>query len=378
MRVCDLTTLYLDGGQGGVNTYLEEKARHFAERGIAHAVVVPGKRTSKRKLHGTDLHTVKSPPLPSNPQHRVLAQFGQVQRLLREFRPDVVEVDCAYLLGKVAVAADRRVPVLGFYHVHLPTFIARPSAARFSSRLAAAAEHWAWRYVDYCYRHCDRLIVSSSDMQSRLQARGFSRLERLPLGVNLDLFQPSERETSSDDPCRILYVGRLSREKDIHVLLDAFQRLSPRARYRLDVVGDGPLRSRLEKQANGDSRITFWGGLPYGEDLARRYAEADILAMPSPNETFSLTILEGLSAGLPVVAARRGGPLDLVAPHTGELARPGDAADFAAKLARVAESPERYAETRSHARRYAWDETFGSLLEIYERALSRRSSHQAS
>ncbi|MEZ6187258.1 MAG: glycosyltransferase [Planctomycetota bacterium] len=373
MRVCDLTTLYLDGGQGGVNTYLEEKARYFAERGVAHAVVVPGKRTRRAQLYGSELYTIKSPPLPSNPEHRVLAQFGQVQRFLREFRPDVVEVDCAYLLGKVAAAADRCVPVLGFYHVHLPTFIARPSAARFSSRLAAAAEHWAWRYVDYCYRHCDRLIVSSTDMRSRLEAPGLERLECLPLGVNLELFQPGEQARGPEDPCRILYVGRLSREKDVPVLLDAFQRLTPSGRYRLDVVGDGPLRARLERQAQSDGRITFWGGLPYGEELARRYAAADVLVMPSPNETFSLTVLEGMAAGLPVVAARRGGPTDLVVPGTGELARPSDPADFAAKLAQVAESPERYAQTRAHAQRYAWEATFEALLEIYGRALSRRN-----
>ena len=157
------------------------------------------------------------------------------------------------------------------------------------------------------------------------------------------------------------------------MLLEAFQRLAPAQRFSLDVVGDGPLRAQLERQAAGDARITFWGGMPYGEGLAARYAAADVFAMPSPNETFSLTVLEGMAAGLPTVAARRGGPIDLVAPGTGELAHPGDAADFAEKLSRIAAAPERYARTREHAQTYAWERTFDSLVEIYQRALARRS-----
>ncbi len=394
MRICDLTTLWLDGSESGVNTYLTEKARYYAERqpGVGHVMIVPGAETGRRKLFGTTIYTVKSPRLPGNPHHRVLARVGDAARLLKEEAPDVVEVDCAYILGRVAAnaLAGRNVPVIGFYHVHLPTFIARPSAARFiGNTFSGVAERLAWRYVDICYRHCDRLVVSSRDVHDRLGERGFERLEQVPLGVNLQLFRPDAARTRTShhgngngngngDAGRVielLYVGRLAREKELEVLIDAFRRLRERGNreYRLRIVGDGPIRAKLEEQAGDEPRIEFTGMCPYGEELAAIYASADLLVFPSPNETFSLTVLEALASGVPVVAARRGGPTGIVTPEVGELAEPSSPADFAARIEQVVSRRDRYGGCRRHAEtHYAWERTFDRLLGVYDAALAAR------
>ncbi len=378
MRICDLTTLYIDGGEGGVNTYLLEKARYLqAQPGASHVAIVPGERDERRELFGTTLYTLRSPRLPSNPQHRVLTRFGEVGRILRDHAPDIVEVDCAYLLGQVATRALTDAPVIGFYHVHLPTFIARPRASRFGSFFAGAAERATWRYVSYCNRSCDRLVVTSQDMYRRLSRSGFEgRLDLVPLGVNLDLFQPRQRtDASGDRPTEVLYVGRLSREKDLDTLLRAFERLRPREDWRLTLVGDGPVRGELEAQAAGDPRVRFLGMRPYGEELGELYAQADVLAQPSPNETFNLTVLEGLASGLPVVAVCQGGPLDLVTREVGALARPSDPADFARKLEEVAARGIDPAACRRFVEQtFPWQRTFDRLLGVYERALDRSRS----
>src|SRR5439155_7029952 len=236
MRICDLTTLWIDGDTGGgVNTYLTEKARYLAQHGAAdHVIVVPGERTHKQRLHGSALYTIKSPRLPANPAHRVLWNLSAVTRILQDERPSVVEVDCAYFLGRVAAEALRfgSVPIVGFYYVHLPTFIARPGVRQFGSAVSRATERLAWQYVRYCNRHCDRLIVTSRDIPERLTAEGFTKLDYVPLGVNLDLFRPGANGNGS--PVTLLYVGRLSREKDLDVLVDAFKLLASRGDYRLN------------------------------------------------------------------------------------------------------------------------------------------------
>jgi len=369
MRVCDLTTLYLDGGQGGVNTYLTEKARYLAQHPEveSHLIIVPGRRTRRYSLFGSTVQTIRSPRLPSNPVHRVLTQFRQVQRVLVREAPTVIEVDCSYFLGRVAAAARRAVdvPIVGMYHVHLPTFIARPSAARFGALFSELAERAAWRYVRFCYRHLDRLVVPTPDIRKRLERAGFSNLEHVPFGVNLELFKPNGR-VQGGGPCEILYVGRLSREKELGVLIEAFRMLSERGDYRLRIIGDGPMRRRLQGQAAGLDGITFLGAQPYGEALASAYASADLLASPSPAETFNLTILEAFACGLPVVSVRQGGPVDLVTPALGELARPGDPVDFAAKIEHVATRPEAYQGCRRHVEQtYSWKQSFERLLEIY-------------
>src|SRR3989442_6380243 len=83
MRICDLTTLYIDGGAGGVNTYLHEKARFLADVGGAeHSIIVPAARSERRNLFGSTVHAVRSPRLPWDRQHRVLSDFRTVRRAL--------------------------------------------------------------------------------------------------------------------------------------------------------------------------------------------------------------------------------------------------------------------------------------------------------
>src|SRR5262245_18544737 len=149
MRVLDLNTLYIDGGTGGVNTYLREKARCFAEtlapctgEPIEHAIVVPGARHDRSSLEPSTLITVKSPRIPWNAQHRLLVDFGRVAALIDEVQPDVVEVDTSYFLGHVAARAigARRVPIVGFYHVHLPMLYVRPTAGWIRTRFTSRTE----------------------------------------------------------------------------------------------------------------------------------------------------------------------------------------------------------------------------------------------
>lgn len=381
MRVCDLTTLWLDGGQGGVNTYLTEKARYLAGRPevASHLIVVPGRRTERRAFFRSTLVTLAAPRLPTNPAHRVLTCFREIRRLLELEAPTVIEVDCSYFLGRVAAQARQAAdaPIIGFYHVHLPTFIARPSAkARLGRAATGLAERLAWSYVRRCNRHCDRMVVTSRDIQQRLSREGFGGLEHVPLGVNLDLFRPPSNGHARERngrPVDILYVGRLSLEKDLGVLIEAYRLLSRRGRYRLTIVGDGPLRAGLERAAAGMG-VRFLGECPYGPELARLYAASDLLATPSPNETFNLTLLEAFASGLPVVSVSQGGPTDLVGAGRGELARPGDAGDFAAKIERVASHGADYKGGREHVERgYSWERCFDALLEVYRSAVRARN-----
>jgi alpha-1,6-mannosyltransferase len=218
--------------------------------------------------------------------------------------------------------------------------------------------------------------VTSRDIHERLTAEGFTKLEYVPLGVNLDLFRPEAN--GNGYPVTLLYVGRLSREKDLEVLIDAFKLLAARGDYRLNIVGEGPLRGRLERQAAGDPRIAFLGPLEYGEDLAKMYARADVFTQPSPNETFNLAVLEALASGIPVVGVRQGGPVNLVPPAFGSLAEPGDAADLAAKVEKVvaeknggAHSCREYVE-----RNFSWDRTFNRLLSIYGEVIAGRNGQE--
>ena len=385
MRICDLTTLYIDGGEAGFNTYLREKARFLAQQdGVEHIAIVPGAATGQRVLDRTTVHSIASPRIPWNPLHRLLVNLPSVARILRQFSPDVVEVDPSYILGHVAAEAlaGRGARVFGFHHVHLP-FHARLMGARLPTMLARPladiTERFSWRYLAWCMRPLERIFVASRDILDRLRARGFDRLEHVPLGVNLSLFQPRDAGRLPAPRQTVLYAGRLNEEKEIEVLFDAFRRLSAirtgacEDAPRLLVVGEGPMRPLAEAMARDHDNVELRGFLPYGAAMAHVYREADVLVMPGRNESFGLACVEALASGLPVVAISRGGPRDVVTPEVGALARPGDPADLAEKISGVlarAHNGTAHAlacSCRSHAEEhFSWERTFRRILDVYE------------
>src|SRR5262249_17772261 len=107
----------------------------------------------------------------------------------------------------------------------------------------------------------------------------------------------------------LLYVGRISREKDLDLLADAFRRLRQEgAPVQLFVVGHGPYSEALAKSL---PEAIFTGYLK-GAELAAAYASADIFVFPSTTDTFGNVILEAQASGLPVVVSDSGGPKELV------------------------------------------------------------------
>jgi glycosyltransferase involved in cell wall biosynthesis len=171
-----------------------------------------------------------------------------------------------------------------------------------------------------------------------------------------------------------LFVGRLSPEKGIEILLEAWERL--KIEIPLKIVGDGPLVGRVMR-ATKLQGCEWLGHLP-GESVRRLEGEASFLIVPSLcYENFPLTIAEAYAASLPVVAAGHGSMASLVEHgRTGLQFRPGDAGDLAAKVEWAATHPEEMARMRHEARseylaKYTPERNYKMLMEIYDRVTCR-------
>ncbi len=178
---------------------------------------------------------------------------------------------------------------------------------------------------------------------------------------------------SRDRDTFALFVGRLSQEKGIHVLLSAWRALAEP--MRLKIAGDGPLQGLVQEAAAVDPRIEYLGMLP-GDAIRHQMNRARILVFPSIwYEGLPLTVLEAYATGLPVIAGRIGAMINLVEPGvTGLHFEPGDAADLAAKLAFTCQNPQPVAAMGRRARdRYLADYTaesnYRKLMQVYEMAL---------
>ncbi len=161
----------------------------------------------------------------------------------------------------------------------------------------------------------------------------------------------------------MLYVGRVSTEKNLDVLTEIFKD-QPEA--KLMVVGDGPYRAEMQQLI---PEASFTGFLQ-GEALSQAYASADIFVFPSTTDTFGNVVREAMSSGVPVVVTDKMGPKEqVVQGETGFITT--DTADLAAKLNLLIRDEALRKKMGKNARNYAltqnWDAVFETLFEDYQR-----------
>jgi glycosyltransferase involved in cell wall biosynthesis len=167
----------------------------------------------------------------------------------------------------------------------------------------------------------------------------------IPNGVDADYFLPgSSRERGGRQLFRILFVGRLQAQKNVALLLRAIAGMrSEAATWHLDVVGDGPERVELERQAGalGLSDDVTWHGWRSKEETAGLYRNSDCFVNPSIYEGMPNTVLEAMASGLPVIASDVGGNNDLVIPgETGFLFNLHEPQTLRRHLRNLAENPD--------------------------------------
>jgi glycosyltransferase involved in cell wall biosynthesis len=175
------------------------------------------------------------------------------------------------------------------------------------------------------------------------------------------------------DSTLLLYVGRLSDEKQIEQIRPALEALP---NTRLALVGDGPARAHLERYF-ADLPVTFMGYLR-GERLSQAYASADIFVFPSRLETFGLVVLEAMASGLPVVAARVGGVSDMVSQGVnGYSFESGNRMALLERLRKIASNHENMRwmgqQARAYAEEQSWEAIMDEVIEVYAGLIAARN-----
>ncbi len=251
----------------------------------------------------------------------------------------------------------------GIYHTDFPQYVRVLTDDEGMGSLT-------WKYMEWFYGLLDGVYAPSEAYRLLLQDRGFpsEKLRIMPRGIDGQAFAPEKRDAEfwkmfgANDQVKLLYAGRISREKNMDVLAEAYLRLrEENPAVLLVLVGDGPhldtLRHRLPKNS------AIFTGFLSGEALSKAYASADIFVFPSTTDTFGNVVLEAQASGLPAIVSDRGGPRELVEDGiTGIVTRGDDAADLHAAMRRlVSDAPlrRRMSEAaRASMARRTWDRAF--------------------
>jgi alpha-1,6-mannosyltransferase len=379
--ILDITEFFGDT-TGGVRTYLLEKAKYVQRNpALRQVLVVPGARDEILEAGGVRCYRLHGPHIPTQKPYRFMLATRSTKRIVAHERPDLIEVGSAWCAPWLVHLATQglSVPAVWFYHSNFPRVIApRPHAAGWP-RLTASA--LAWRYVRRLGRMVQATIAPCRVVARELESAGVENVVHVPLGVDLDRFNPACRVRSTatrrrfglpDGPLA-LYVGRLSPEKDIDLVLSAWLEVERRTGARLVLVGAGPAARSLRRSRGGAQAL--W--LPYVRDrdlLADLYAAADLFIAPGSAETFGLAALEALSSGLPVLSADQGGVAETVSRSgAGRLYASGDRAHLTEVAVALLgeELPALGRIGRRHAEEHhGWDAVFERLFQTYRRVLA--------
>ncbi|EGJ48985.1 glycosyltransferase [Desulfocurvibacter africanus] len=214
-------------------------------------------------------------------------------------------------LTALLIARILKLPLYGTYHTQIPQYVGKLTEDN-------SMEELSWKYILWYYNQCDLVFAPSQSTADELIAKGLpaDKIRVYPRGVDVERFHPAKRNGflkryDIKQGGTLLYVGRISKEKNLDLLAEAFERLHrSRPESNLVLAGDGPYKEELRERLRGLPCV-FTGYLE-GEDLAALYASCDLFVFPSRTDTFGNVVLEAQASGLPVIVTNEGGPQENV------------------------------------------------------------------
>jgi glycosyltransferase involved in cell wall biosynthesis len=228
-------------------------------------------------------------------------------------------------VGLLAMLAAQlfHVPCRAIYHNDFPQHVKHITGDE-------DLEESAWTYMRWFYGRANVVYSPSSFYRDQLIDHGFdpARLFIFNRGTDLDFFNPRHRDERFYEQWNIRgrivlsYIGRVSREKNLDVLLEAFlsdSELTERA--ALVLVGDGPYFSELKKRY-AHPAVAFCGFMK-GKPLATAYASSDVFVFPSTTDTYGNSVLEAQASGLPALVSDEGGPREIISDGSTGMVLPG-------------------------------------------------------
>lgn len=378
MRIVRLAN-YVGPRSGGMRTALRELGAGYLAAGHEPVLVIPGRRRGDEQTAQGRVITRYGPVVPFTGGYRALLPRRRIAALLRELRPDRLEVsDRTTLRWTGRWAREHGVRAVMVSHESLTGLLSLPAdvsgMSRWRSRLlsntaTAIADALNRRSV----RNYQQIVCTTRWAAAEFERIGAPNLTRIPLGVDLELFSPERYSDAARDgyaepeQTLLVHCGRLSVEKKPHRSLAALAVLrAAGVDAVLVVAGDGPLRGRLERAARSRSLpVRFAGFVTDPKHLATLLACADAVIAPGPVETFGLAALEALACGTPVVVSADSALPEVIG-LAGVAVRGEEFADgLRTVLAR--DPAARRAAARARAEEFGWPAAVAAFLAVHER-----------
>jgi phosphatidylinositol alpha 1,6-mannosyltransferase len=304
---------------------------------------------------------------------------GAIRREMERFRPDLIHITGPSELGMFGAyfAWEMGIPLVASWHTNVHEYLARRMVwltKRLGEQRGAVVgqgvEDGALWATSQFYRLAKVLYAPNDELCAMLERTTGRPCYLMQRGVDTELFSPARRTRAAEDTTVVLgYVGRLSVEKNVALLARVERELSALGigGVRFLIVGHGGEEATLRKElVEAD-----FAGVLRGVELARAYADMDVLVFPSHTDTFGNVVLEALASGVPAVVTPDGGPKYIVRDGVTGFVTTDDG--FAGAVASLVRDRARLRQMRESAREYArgcsWDAVFERVYAGYMTAL---------
>src|SRR6201999_3192466 len=348
MRVVQVANFY-GPRSGGLRTAVDRLGAEYCAAGHEVFLIVPGRHAEQIQLP-TGVVRIPVPPrlIPFTGGYRAVLP-GPVRALLEALGPDTLEVSDRLTLRSLGRWGRKHgATTVMISHERLDRLAGPVLPRRAARRFADIAN--ARTAADY-----DTVVCTTGFAREEFDRIGATNTVTVPLGVDLQTFHPSRHSRllrqrwATPQQLLLVHCGRLSVEKRVDRSIDALGALyHAGVDARLVVVGEGPMRPRLERLA-ARLPIDFTGFVNDRHTVAGLLASADVTLAPGPHETFGLAALESLACGTPAVVSRTSALSEIVTPDSGALAD-NDPEAMARAVGTVISLPEYHRRTSARPR----------------------------
>lgn len=387
MRIAFFSDAYHPRVSGQVFS-MDEFCRSLKERGHEICIVCPaypGRMNSQPNLFRT-IRVPSGSGLVSK-EDRLALPWREKEALLEldRFDPQVVHIQTEFSIGAMGrrYCRNRGMPILSTCHTHYELYMKAylPLLPIGFGSLVVRA------WLRAVYANDNLIITPSRCIRDVMTSYGIDKeYAIIPNGVDDRVFHPSPAEAGEfrkdlaarhpgfDKGPLIVYVGRISQEKNLGLLAEAMVFVfdkNPEARLLL--VGGGPKKAEFQQifGAHGHEDRIAWIDYMQRAKLPAIYSAADIVVFPSKTENQSLVTLEAMLCGAPAVGVNRMGTAEIMEGDIGGLLAEDDPADFAEKILRLLVDPalraEKAAQALDHAKQWTIGTSCDRLEEVYRR-----------
>jgi glycosyltransferase involved in cell wall biosynthesis len=374
MKIAYFTDTYLPQINGVTNTLSKLTDYLDKNNDIEYKIFAPD--FGKNFTYDNRIESFFSMKFMLYPECRLsFPNFLRLNIALADFKPDIVHAVTEINMGLSGIryARSNKLPLVTTFTTNLPEYTKYYNLPFLYDV--------SWSVMKKIHNQADLCVCPSIETKLLLESKGIENVGIWGRGIDFNKFKPIENKNwikkkyNIENKIMLLYVGRISNEKNIDVLISAYEKLCKKYgdKIALVITGGGPLLEELKEKYP----YIIYTGYLREKDLTDVYSAADIFAFPSTTETLGNVVLESMASGVPVVGPSAGGLKEnIIHMYNGILSKPNDIDSFYSGIDLLIRN-DSLRKTLSHnARQFAetksWNSVFESLIEKYHMLINKK------